>query len=247
MNDRLYRSRDERVISGVAGGLAERFDLDPSLVRVAWAILTVLSGGVFLLIYIVMAIVVPEAPAGYRRPDDPWAGQRWPTTPPAPPAPGAVPGWWGPSGGPAAGAGAGMGTPPSTTPAQEPGDGGTAAGTVDGDAAAGSAGDAAAFTAGAAASAGAPAWTSPTGPTWPAGWDARAARRAERAARRAERRGGMFGPFVVGAFLIVLGGYFLLGNIVPSLDLSAYWPAILVGFGVLLLVGSIRLGPEADK
>ncbi len=245
MNDRLYRSRDERVISGVAGGLAERFDLDPSLVRVAWAILAVLSGGVFLLIYIVMAIVVPEAPAGYRRPHDPWAGQPWPTTPPGPPAPGAVPGWWGPSGGPAAAAGAG--TPSPTTPVQESADGGTPAGTEEGDAPAGSAGDPAAFTAGTAPSADAPVWTSPAGPTWPAGWDARAARRAERSARRAERRGGMFGPFVVGAFLIVLGGYFLLGNIVPSLDLNAYWPAILVGFGVLLLVGSIRLGAEADK
>ena len=34
MDDRLYRSRDERMIAGVAGGLAERLDLDPSLVRI---------------------------------------------------------------------------------------------------------------------------------------------------------------------------------------------------------------------
>ncbi len=45
MNDRLYRSRDERMFAGVAGGVAERFDLDPSLVRVVWLILMFLSGG----------------------------------------------------------------------------------------------------------------------------------------------------------------------------------------------------------
>ena len=39
MNDRLYRSRSDRMLAGVAGGLAEHFDLDPSLVRVLWAIL----------------------------------------------------------------------------------------------------------------------------------------------------------------------------------------------------------------
>ena len=64
MNDRLYRSRSERMLAGVAGGVADRFDLDPSFVRIAWAILTILSGGIFLLIYIVMAIVVPEEPVG---------------------------------------------------------------------------------------------------------------------------------------------------------------------------------------
>ena len=42
--------------------MAERLDLDPSLVRIVWAILIVLSGGLFLLLYVVMAIVVPEAP-----------------------------------------------------------------------------------------------------------------------------------------------------------------------------------------
>ena len=64
MNDRLYRSRSERMLAGVAGGVADRFDLDPSFVRIAWAILTILSGGIFLLIYIVMAIVVPDEPVG---------------------------------------------------------------------------------------------------------------------------------------------------------------------------------------
>ncbi len=59
---RLYRSRDERVLAGVAGGVAEYFELDPALVRVAWAILILATGGAFLLLYIVMWLVVPEAP-----------------------------------------------------------------------------------------------------------------------------------------------------------------------------------------
>jgi phage shock protein C len=60
MNDRLYRSRDDRVIAGVAGGLAERLNADPSLVRVIWALLILPTGFIALLVYIVMAMVVPE-------------------------------------------------------------------------------------------------------------------------------------------------------------------------------------------
>lgn len=62
MNDRLYRSRTDRVLSGVAGGLAELWNLDPALVRVVWALLVPLTGGFALLAYIVLAIVVPEGP-----------------------------------------------------------------------------------------------------------------------------------------------------------------------------------------
>ncbi len=78
MNRRLYRSSSERVLGGVAGGVAEYFDLDPALVRVAWAVLILASGGIFLLLYIVMWFVVPEAPPGYL------SGQTW-----AAPEPGA--------------------------------------------------------------------------------------------------------------------------------------------------------------
>ena len=62
MNDRLFRSRTDRVLSGVAGGLAELWNLDPALVRVIWALLVPLTGGLALLAYIVLAIVVPEGP-----------------------------------------------------------------------------------------------------------------------------------------------------------------------------------------
>ncbi|MDP3766791.1 MAG: PspC domain-containing protein [Dehalococcoidia bacterium] len=60
---RLYRSRNERRIAGVLGGIAEYFNLDPSLVRVAYVVLTVftliLPGS---LLYLAMAVIVPETP-----------------------------------------------------------------------------------------------------------------------------------------------------------------------------------------
>lgn len=60
MNRRLYKSPTERVIAGVAGGVAEYLDADPAIVRVIWALLALITGGVFLVLYIVMWIVVPE-------------------------------------------------------------------------------------------------------------------------------------------------------------------------------------------
>jgi phage shock protein C len=62
MNRRLYRSHTDKVIGGVAGGVAEYLDLDPAIVRVVWALLALLTGGVFFLLYIVMWIVVPVNP-----------------------------------------------------------------------------------------------------------------------------------------------------------------------------------------
>ena len=62
MNRRLYKSPTERVISGVAGGVAEYLDADPAIVRVIWALLALITGGVFFVLYIVMWIVVPEGP-----------------------------------------------------------------------------------------------------------------------------------------------------------------------------------------
>lgn len=68
MSRRLYKSSTERVISGVAGGVAEYLDADPSIVRVIWALLAIITGGVFLVIYIVMWIVVPLPPEGSAMP-----------------------------------------------------------------------------------------------------------------------------------------------------------------------------------
>ena len=60
MSTRLYRSRRDRMLAGVAGGLAEIWGADPALVRIIWALLVVFTGGIALLIYIVMAIVIPD-------------------------------------------------------------------------------------------------------------------------------------------------------------------------------------------
>lgn len=103
MNERLYRSRDDRMLAGVAGGLAERWDVDPSLVRVVWAVLVVLTGGIALLVYIVMAIVVPEDYVPY------------PGGPSSAPAPAPyIPGWVAPGTTPPAGMAPPM---PGPTPA----------------------------------------------------------------------------------------------------------------------------------
>ena len=62
MNRRsLYRCRHDRKLAGVASGLAEFFDLDVSLVRILW-ILSIFIGGMGILLYIVMAIIVPMEP-----------------------------------------------------------------------------------------------------------------------------------------------------------------------------------------
>ncbi len=58
MAKKLYRSRTDRKIWGVCGGLAKYFDMDPTIVRVI-AIASVLFTGAGIIAYIVMAIVVP--------------------------------------------------------------------------------------------------------------------------------------------------------------------------------------------
>ena len=66
---RLTKSSKERLIFGVAGGLAEYFDVDPVLVRVVFALL-VLSTGVGLVAYVVLAIVMPSQASVAARPGD---------------------------------------------------------------------------------------------------------------------------------------------------------------------------------
>ena len=57
---RLHRSRDNRLLFGVAGGLAEYFDVDPVLIRMGWILLTVATVGIALLFYIALAIITPK-------------------------------------------------------------------------------------------------------------------------------------------------------------------------------------------
>lgn len=156
--NRLYRSRHDRMLAGVAGGLAEMWGADPSLVRVIWALLVVFTGGIALLVYIVMALVVPDEPLDF-------------DVPPA------------------------------------------------------AAGEA---------------------PTPEARAAALAAHEARVAARRASggERGGFPASVVLGGFLIILGGFFLAREFLPQIDFDWFWPLVLVGLGVLLVVTSMRRPSE---
>jgi phage shock protein PspC (stress-responsive transcriptional regulator) len=57
------RSSTDKKIAGVCAGLADYFDLDPTIVRVVW-LLAVLCAGTGLLLYVILWIVLPVAPAG---------------------------------------------------------------------------------------------------------------------------------------------------------------------------------------
>lgn len=61
MNKKLYRSRKDRMLGGVSGGLAEYFDIDPTLVRVLF-VLSLIFGGMGFIAYIILWIIVPEEP-----------------------------------------------------------------------------------------------------------------------------------------------------------------------------------------
>lgn len=61
---KLYRSKRERMIAGVCGGIAEYFNADPTIVRLAVTISVLIPalGGASLLAYLVMWVIVPEDP-----------------------------------------------------------------------------------------------------------------------------------------------------------------------------------------
>lgn len=56
---RLYKSRNNKMICGVCAGIADYFNIDPSIVRVLWAVLA-LAAGTGALAYIACAIILPE-------------------------------------------------------------------------------------------------------------------------------------------------------------------------------------------
>lgn len=61
MEKRLYKSTQSKMIAGVCGGIAEYFDADPTLVRLAWVIFSAL-GGCGVLAYLIAAIIIPQNP-----------------------------------------------------------------------------------------------------------------------------------------------------------------------------------------
>jgi phage shock protein C len=67
MQRRLYRSRTQKKIAGVCGGIAEYFQVDVTLVRLLALLLFFTGGGLF--IYIIAAIVIPEEPVAHMNSD----------------------------------------------------------------------------------------------------------------------------------------------------------------------------------
>lgn len=62
MTKKLYRSRNDRVISGVCGGLGQYLDTDPTLLRIGAVLLAIWSFGTAVLVYLALAVIVPLAP-----------------------------------------------------------------------------------------------------------------------------------------------------------------------------------------
>lgn len=60
MNKKLYRSSTNKVICGVCGGIGEYFGVDPTIVRLVWALLA--CSGTGLLAYIIAAVIMPQEP-----------------------------------------------------------------------------------------------------------------------------------------------------------------------------------------
>ena len=160
------------MLAGVAGGVAELLDADPSLIRVVWAVLVVLTGGLALLVYVVMAIVVPERPAGMEP-----RGAAAPRGTDAPPSTGPTPAgsWLAPDG---------SSVPIASTPAPRPG-----------------------------------------------------RRNADDVAR---------GGLIAGLLLIVLGGFFLLRQLIPAFDFGMWWPVAAIGLGIFLIVLAVTPSRHPD-
>lgn len=152
------------MLAGVAGGLAENLDVDPSLVRIVWAVLIVLTGGLAFLVYVVMAIVVPERPAGVAvdRPGEPRS------------APDAA---------------------DVASPASNPSGASRA---------------------------------SPAGP------------------RRSDHSDATRGGLVAGLILILVGGFFLVRQLLPSIDLGFWWPTVAIGLGIVLVVVALLPSRRSD-
>ena len=209
MDDRLYRSVDDRMLAGVAGGVAERLDADPSIIRVVWALLVVLTGGLALVAYVVMAIVVPEDPGG----EPAWEPSSG-TPPPAAGGPGAADGATAPDPDAPTAATPFLATAPvsstATDPATSPASPAATSGAVGG-------------------------WVAPNGQSVPRASSTAGTRRQRSGADRRDDRG----PLIGGLVLILIGGFFLLRQFIPAIDLGSWWPIILVGIGAALVIMSV--------
>lgn len=70
MNKKLYRSRTKRTLSGVCGGLEDYFEIDVTIIRLVWVLISIMSG-IFpgIVAYVIAVFIIPEQPIGYRSDD----------------------------------------------------------------------------------------------------------------------------------------------------------------------------------
>jgi phage shock protein PspC (stress-responsive transcriptional regulator) len=218
---RLYRTSDDRIIAGVAGGVAAYFDVDPIIVRVLWVLSVPVTGTLSFWAYVIMIFVVPQEPA------------EWPAQSP-----------WAPGGAPA-GYGASY-SPPAATGSVPPVDGDAGLG---GDAPAATgpwpdavSGDPAYGTPNAVGFGAAPGQPPAPNAGWTGDW--RSQRRQDRWQRRADRmeaRKERGGPVLIfGLLLILVGGLLAWHQVDPNFDVNVTWPVVIVAIGLVLVVSSIR-------
>ena len=60
MNRKLKRSRENKVLAGVCGGIGEYFKIDPVIVRILWVLIAFMPGGPGILAYLICALIIPE-------------------------------------------------------------------------------------------------------------------------------------------------------------------------------------------
>jgi len=60
--NKIYRSKDNRILSGVCGGIGEYFNIDPVIVRLLWILATFASVGLGILVYVILIFIFPESP-----------------------------------------------------------------------------------------------------------------------------------------------------------------------------------------
>ena len=151
----LYRSRTDRMIGGVAAGLADYFDIDTTIVRVLFVI-SIFIGGGGIIAYIILWIVVPEKPVIFQASDNGFKNEQ-------------------------------TNTEKSST-------------------------------------------ESGTEKNYSVNID------IETAINKAKHNKKVF----IGVLLVILGGLFLLDNLIPRFDLGDYWPLILIGVGVAIIIKSTK-------
>lgn len=77
-NKKLYRSRTDKMVAGVCGGLGKYLSIDPTLIRLIFALLVFFGVGSGLLVYVVLMIIVPlepEAGMTVEPPADTWVDE----------------------------------------------------------------------------------------------------------------------------------------------------------------------------